>query len=219
MTMTMTVANARRIPLYQGYIFDLDGTLIDSSGDIAGAINQARSNLGLTALSKEAVLPMIGNGLPTLVERAFADSDIPYSQDLLDLVRRCYLEDPCSSTVIYPGVMATLEVLSSRPLAIISNKPSELMKPTLTQLGLLHFFDLAIGGEDFPQKKPHPEAALHILARWQLSPREVLMVGDMHPDRDLARNAGLRFAHCRYGFLNEALEADHTLHSFQELLT
>jgi len=208
----------RHIPSYKGYIFDLDGTLIDSSLDIAGALNRSRLAMGLKALPQESIIPMIGNGLPKLVERGFSDTQIPFSQDLIEKVRNSYLDDPCSKTHIYPGVIETLKGLSPRPLAIISNKPSELMAPTLESLKLRHYFDIVIGGEDFPEKKPHPASALHVLNHWGLSSKDVLMVGDMTPDRDLAINAEMPFAHCRYGFLDHALEADHLLDSPKELL-
>jgi len=205
------------IPAYKGYIFDLDGTLINSSRDIAGALNRTRLALGLKALTEETVLPMIGNGLPKLVERGFADTSIPCNNELIEKVKKSYLDNPCSNTLIYPGVVEALKALVPSPLAIISNKPSQLMAPTLEALKLKHFFDVAVGGDDFPDKKPHPAAALHILERWALPAESVLMVGDMIPDRDLARNAGMPFAFCRYGFLENPLDADHQLDSLMEL--
>lgn len=206
------------IPPYSGYIFDLDGTLINSSADIAGALNRARREVGLKELPTSSVLPMIGNGLPKLVERGFKDFHELTHEELVELTRRCYLTDPCSNTVVYPGVFDVLEHLCHKPLAIISNKPSELMMPTLEALDLKPYFNIVIGGEDFPDKKPHPASALHVLSQWELDSSEVLMVGDMEPDQQLALNAGLPYAHCLYGFLDTPLEAKHLLHSIGDLL-
>jgi phosphoglycolate phosphatase len=204
-------------PKYKAAIFDLDGTLIDSRADISAALNWARSQSGLEELPLEKVLPMIGHGLPSLIKKGFADS--PFDPDTkVPLAMEHYLRHPCRFSSLYPGVLETLASLSI-PMAIVSNKPTQLIEPVLQLTSLKPHFELRFGGEDFPHRKPHPAAAVHCCEHWNLAPEQVLMVGDMEPDADFAKNAGMKFAFCAYGYSSQSIEADHNLNSFSECAT
>ena len=200
----------------QGIIFDLDGTLIDSRADIAAALNHSRVLHQYEPLSLEVVLPMVGHGLLNLVERGFADTK-ENPRERLKEVLAYYHQHLVDCTIIYPGVRELLPKLSRYKKAVVSNKSAELVLPILKQLGLASCFDIVIGGEDFPERKPHPRAAFHILEQWKLAPHEVLMVGDMAPDAEFAQAAGLPFAHCKYGYDPNPLQSNWSMNSFADL--
>jgi phosphoglycolate phosphatase len=155
---------------------------------------------------------MIGHGLPSLVQKGFADSDMD-DQAQVPVAMEYYKAHPSDLSVVFPGVIETLQQLSL-PMAIVSNKPTELIAPVLESTGLASFFELQFGGESFPHRKPHPIAAQHCLEHWGLSPKDVLMVGDMQPDADFAKNAGMNFAYCSYGYSDQTIECDHLLETF-----
>lgn len=211
--------NTVKLSEIRAIIFDLDGTLIDSRADIAAALNTVRAHYNWPALELEAVIPMIGNGLPKLIERGLAGTGIPVDE-ALPIALEYYREHPSDLTKIYDGVPETLQKLQQRglPLAIISNKPTALVQPVLQSLKLDAFFDITIGGEDYPERKPSPLAALDLAKRWQLPCSSILMVGDMNPDADMATAAGMPFAFCEYGYSAQALASDLQLQHFSQLL-
>lgn len=199
----------------QALIFDLDGTLIDSRGDIAAALNHHRASHGLEPLSLEAVLPMIGNGLPKLVERGLEGTGLNLEEGIAG-VTAAYAENPFVHTKVYEGVKETLAHIHL-PMAVVSNKATSLMKPVLKAAGLFDSFETVYGGEDFPHRKPHPDAGLALLESWKLPAEEVWMIGDMAPDAHFAKNLGCPFVHCTFGYGQESLDAQHEIHSFGEL--
>jgi phosphoglycolate phosphatase len=202
---------------YQAIIFDLDGTLIDSRADIAAALNHTRVKNGYAPLPLEIVLPMIGNGLAKLVERGFSNTSEPLELRISEALAY-YNEHLVDLTVVYPGVREVLAQLKNFKLAIVSNKPTVLLEPILKQLHLQDVFSDVFGGESFPERKPHPAAALHLLDQWKLKPTQVLMVGDMTPDAEFAKAAGMDFAHCTYGYHPEPLQAKFHFKKISELL-
>ena len=182
--------------------FDLDGTLIDSRGDIANSVNLTRQAYGLPPLPLEAVTKMVGNGARKLMERAMPE----FAQQLDELVadnKRQYAAHLVERTYLYPGVaeaLAELKALGCR-LAVTSNKTSELIPRILAQLGVLQHFDVTVGGGDVPVLKPDP-GLLHLAAERMgvpITPND-WVVGDNYTDLEVGRRAGLRVCRCAYGF-------------------
>ncbi len=182
--------------------FDLDGTLIDSRGDIANSVNLTRADYGLEPLPLEAITGMVGNGMRQLMARA-----MPEHLDLLDdLVannKHQYAKHLVKYTFVYPGVaegLADLHTMGCK-MAVTSNKTSELIPRILEQLGILKYFDVTVGAGDVPVLKPDP--GLLYLAAERMGV-EVLptdwVVGDHYTDLEVGRRAGIRVCHCAYGF-------------------
>jgi phosphoglycolate phosphatase len=211
----------------QGIIFDLDGTLVDSAPDLVGACNQALRSLDRESVSLEAGRRWIGNGAKRLVERALLGGfDGQADPDLLEkayaLFQRFYQDGICVESRLYPGVLDTLNSLLSqkKPMACVTNKPSAFTLPLLNALGLEHFFDPVISGDDLAQKKPDPMPLEHVSSAWGLRPADCLMVGDSMSDLGAAKACGMPVVLVRYGYSQgldiEALGADAVLDSMED---
>jgi len=204
---------------YSCIVYDLDGTLIDSRKDIAAALNAGRNHFNLKSLHLENILPMIGHGLPNLVEKGFLNEDITV-QNALPIVQQFYQDNPTTHTTVYPHVIETLTHFKSAGIQqyILSNKPSFLVPLVLDALNLSCYFKHSYGGEDFPKRKPDPIALRHIISsETSLNSSEFLMVGDMSPDIDMAKNAGIDSAFCQYGYSPTQLDATHQIQHFSDL--
>ena len=184
-------------------VFDLDGTLIDSSRDLAAALNQALDRLhpGTPALSVEEVRGMIGDGALKLITRALRAmglEDAP--QDALPVFLDCYRGRLLEETRLYPGVSEMLEALASRHLAVLTNKPGDFSRTILEGLGVARFFRRVYGGGDLPAKKPDPIGLHRLLADAGVAADRAVMVGDSAIDVRTGRAAGVRTIGVRYGF-------------------
>jgi phosphoglycolate phosphatase len=177
-------------------IFDLDGTLIDSAPDIHAAVNRMLAEQGLLALDLAKVIGFIGNGLPKLVELVMQARGIDMTRhaDLTATVLAFYSAASADLTVLYPNVRTTLETLKSYGyrLAVCTNKPEAATHLILSEFGLADYFDVVIGGDTLPQRKPDPTPLLTTVAR--LSANQSLYVGDSEVDAETARAAGISFA-------------------------
>jgi phosphoglycolate phosphatase len=186
------------------YIFDLDGTLVDSRHDLATAVNLMRRDLGLPELSLETVVGFVGDGVRRLVERSLHDAAVT-AADLdraIGLLRSHYAEHLLDQTALYPGVLAGLEALSKRPghLAIVTNKPTEPARSICAGLDILRFFPHLLGGDACARAKPDPLPVLRVLEVTGADPALSWMIGDNTTDLEAGRRAGIRRCFCRFGF-------------------
>ena len=182
--------------------FDMDGTLIDSAGDIGAAINRMRVSFGLKELPRESVVRMVGNGARVLVARALADTP---GMDLDEAFRRYrheYDTHLIDETRLYPGVPEALEALKNAGfrLAVFTNKPFKSTGFILKGLGIESFFPVVVGADSGFPLKPEPEALYHILKETGSDAVGSWMVGDNWTDMDSGSNAGIKTAFCTYGF-------------------
>ena len=201
-------------------MFDLDGTLIDSVGGIAHAVNAVRRECGLVPLSTERVRGFVGNGARKLMERSLADAPAPVPVDaaLAAMVDR-YAVEPLYDTRLYPGVAEGLEDLARRGalLAVVSNKPDRVGRLILDGLGIARFFCENIGAGRFPLK-PAPDAVLHLLEKYAVPRERAWFVGDHYTDLRAAEAAGVRGVFCRYGFgRRDEAPAAFEIDAFSEL--
>ena len=185
-------------------IFDLDGTLLDTLNDLADSANEALMTTGLPAHSLEAYRSFIGDGINMLVQRIIPPNrcDDEMIARVLALYRAAYGRRWNSKTVPYPGIPETLHALSFKAvkLAVLSNKPQK-----FTELCISHHlpgnpFELVHGQRDNVPRKPDPAGALEIARAFQVSPADVLFVGDSRTDMDTATAAGMRAIGVSWGF-------------------
>lgn len=187
---------------FDAVIFDLDGTLLNTLGDLRNAVNHALSTFGLPPRTLQEVRAFVGNGVANLIRRAMPDdaSEEALSQALATF-RTYYNAHLNVETVPYPGVISMLQALkaASLPVMINSNK----YDAALQELVKCHFpnlyFKAAGEGEACP-RKPDPTAALALARAAGAAPERTLYVGDSAVDVSTARNAGMACAWVSWGF-------------------
>ncbi len=191
-------------------IFDLDGTLIDSSRDLANAVNATRAHLGLAPIENETVYSYVGNGAPVLIRKAlgpeYADEEV---QSALEYFLAYYREHMLDNTVLYPGVREALDQFRSAGLtmAVLTNKPVRFSQGIVDGLGLGAHFRRVYGGNSFEQKKPHPVGIETLMSEAGAAREETLMVGDSSVDVQTARNARVTACGVTWGFQPDTFAA------------
>ena len=191
-------------------VFDLDGTLVDSSRDIAAATNAAIRRLapGAAEIPLEVILSFVGEGAGILVERSLRHAGLGLTADeVLPVYVECYAERLLDTTRLYPGVEEALDALAGPALAVLTNKPGDFSRRILEGLGVARCFARILGAGDVPSRKPDPGGLLRLMADAEAAPRETWMVGDSATDVAVARAAGVRVAGVTWGFQPAALRA------------
>jgi phosphoglycolate phosphatase len=189
----------------RGIVFDLDGTLADTFGDITCSVNHVRCFLGLAPLSLPEVKQHVGKGVKNLIEKTTGMTDANRLEELVSVFRRFYLEHLLDTTRLCDGVAQGIEALSSRGslMAILSNKPEDATRKIAEGLGIARFFKAIFGGDSFEKQKPAKEALLRTLDVLGIRVSQALMVGDSIVDIETAKNAGTRCAVVTTGLLDD----------------
>lgn len=191
-------------------VFDLDGTLVDSSRDLSAAINVALAKVapGVPPLGLNAVRSFIGSGARKLIQRSVEARglDLP-TDDVLPVFLEAYRARLLDTTRLYPGVEEALDALAPRTFAVLSNKPGDFTRAILDGLGIARRFRRVYGGGDFPERKPDPAGLLRILDEAGAPPAEAAMVGDSDIDVMTGRAAGVLTVGVSYGFDPESLRS------------
>ena len=185
------------------FVFDLDGTLVDSLRDLAGSANALLAQCGARPLAEDAVAAMVGEGAATLVARAFAAAGVAPPADALDRFLAIYDTKLLDHTRAYEGMPDALAALGARAsLAVLTNKPRGATVRILAGLKMDRCFEDAavIGGDGPLGRKPDPAGLAYLAARAGVRPGETMMVGDSVVDWRTARSAGTRICLARYGF-------------------
>lgn len=190
-------------------LFDLDGTLIDSAPDLALAINHMLTTLGRDTFSEDHIRSWVGNGVEIIVRRGLSgkadydtDLDPALFEKALDLFLTFYANNLCVDTVTYPNVRSSLKVLKAQGyrLVIVTNKPFDFIEPILDGLDLSGLFELCLGGDSLPEKKPSPLPLLHVCEKLSVTPAECVMVGDSKNDILAANAANMQSIGLTYGY-------------------
>jgi phosphoglycolate phosphatase len=193
-------------------IFDLDGTLIDSEGDLANAVNAMLVKYGRKELPIDVIGTYIGDGAPMLIRRALGDpADREFLQEALNYFLLYYREHKLDSTYMYEGILEALRQIAgtdsaTRRMAVLTNKPVRVSRDIIAGLGLAGCFFQVYGGNSFDTKKPDPLGANTLMKEAGAAPEETVMVGDSQVDILTARNAGMWSVGVTYGFAPRTLE-------------
>jgi len=207
-------------------LFDLDGTLIDSAPDVRAAINRALEDDGRRALSLDEVKGLVGEGAQVLIERALALTGTPGTKERVDdYLQRfvsAYAEHPAERTVIYPGVLETLETLASEGtrLGICTNKPQATTLLVLKALNLDRYFRIVTCGDSVPHRKPDGRHVTLTLEGMSGAPESAAFVGDSESDMAAARGAGISAIAVTYGYCRvppNRLDADALIDDIRDL--
>jgi phosphoglycolate phosphatase len=170
-------------------LWDLDGTLVDSSADITAAANAARAGLGLEPLSERTVRGYVGEGAVRLMEQVLADAPATLERGL-SLFFDYYERHPVVHTRAYPGIDPLVRSLSGRQ-GIATNKPGHLSRAVVEHLGWSAHFAAHVGAGDVPRRKPAPDALRRALELAGVAPERAVFVGDSPIDVEAAAAAGL----------------------------
>jgi phosphoglycolate phosphatase len=184
------------------FVFDLDGTLVDSLRDLADSANQLLESYGAAPLDTAAIGGMVGDGAAQLVARACAAVGIT-PRDALGKFLEIYDARLLTHTRAYDRMPDVVETLGRRAsLAVLTNKPLGATRRILAGLDLAKFFDedAVIGGDGPWPRKPDPAGLRHLCERAGIAPAEAMLVGDSHVDWRTAREAGTAICLARYGF-------------------
>ncbi len=189
------------------FIFDLDGTLIDSRLDLALSVNAVRENFGMPPLAHEVVFSHVGNGAPVLIRKSLGPGvSEETAEEGLQFFYAYYREHMLDNTVLYPGVRQTLDELltQGKKMAVLTNKPVRFSEGIIAGLGLSNHFVRVYGGNSFETKKPDPAGLHHLIKEFGVPAERTLMVGDSYVDVQTARNAGVPCCGVTYGLQPES---------------
>ena len=196
---------------YNTYIFDLDGTLLDTLEDLAASTNFALRQSGLPEHSIDDVRLFVGNGVRKLMERAVPDGEHhPLFEQTLATFREHYLRHSQDRTQPYPGILPMLKRLRShqKQVAVVSNKFQ-----TATEELCIHYFpalvDVAIGESKEIRKKPAPDTVREALRRLGANSSDAVYIGDSDVDIETARNSGLPCISVLWGFRDREFLVHH----------
>lgn len=191
---------------YSTYIFDLDGTLLDTLGDLAASVNYALRSVGLPEHSIDDVRRFVGNGVRLLMVRAIEGGDSnPRFEEAYATFRSHYMEHGLDTTQPYPGIMELLKELKARgkKIAVVSNKFYD-----ATQELVKHFFgeyvSVAIGERENIRKKPAPDTVLEAMRMLGVDKEGAVYIGDSDVDFNTAKNVGIPCVSVLWGFRDRA---------------
>ncbi|PTR09650.1 phosphoglycolate phosphatase [Nitrosospira sp. Nsp5] len=193
--------------LIKAVMIDLDGTLLDTAGDLAAAANMMLRELGRAELPLETIQSYIGKGIQKLVKRSLTGSlddepDAELFDKAMPIYERDYAKTLCVNTRPYPGVIEGLNALreANFRLACVTNKAEAFTLPLLRATGLFDYFDIVLSGDSLPKKKPDPMPLLHACTHFDILPHEMLLIGDSLNDAEAARAAGCHVFCVPYGY-------------------
>ncbi len=217
---------AGRIPPYPGYLFDLDGTLVDTAPDLTVALNHALSEFGHGPVQLARARDWVGQGAAVALQRALAhqNASTDAAEAMLASFLECYRNNIAELSAPYPSVENTLQALLARgaKLAVVTNKRAELADELLHEIGMAGYFAAVVGGDTAARPKPAAEPALAACASLELRPQDTLFVGDSLADVGCARAAGCAVVCVAYGYRQGVaaadLAADAVIESFSDLL-
>lgn len=213
---------------FSAYLFDLDGTLVDTAPDIAAALNRQLATLDLPALTTARVATWVGTGSAQLIRTALTHYDHPADDGTVARLLAAYGADYARRAVEhslpYPDAFATLTALHARGarLAIVTNKIALVARNVLRHFAIDTMFEVVIGGDEVPRGKPDPLALTLACQRLQVDAAGCVMVGDSRNDIIAAHAAGMRAIAVNYGYNHgqpiSAANPDRIIASLRELL-
>jgi phosphoglycolate phosphatase len=197
----------------EAVLFDLDGTLVDSAPDLAGAANELRQAHGLQAIPFEQLRPMVGSGARGMLNAAFGIGPGDPQFDLLrtDFLAR-YEARILRETRVFVRMESVLLALERRglPWGIVTNKIARFSVPLVEGLGLMSRCAVLVSGDSTPHAKPHPQPLLEAASRLGLAPQRCIYIGDDRRDVEAGRSARMPTLAAAWGYLGR----DESVHDW-----
>lgn len=180
-------------------IFDMDGTLLDSSRSMTGSINHVRKELGLPPFSVEEVVKIINepdNDLPKL----FYEDIKPYSE-CRAIFEEHYMKNCIIDMDLFEGIEdILLSLKDDYILTVLTNAYGEFARKMLEHLKVDRYFAEIIGSDDINARKPDPKGVYHLLSRHNADKNGTIFIGDSLKDEECAKNAGIKYIFTDWGF-------------------
>ncbi len=207
-------------------VFDVDGTLVDSQGDILAAMGHAFGRAGLGVPARDAVLGIIGLSLDVAMMRLAPQADTQIQARMVEWYKEAYMDlrartGAAESSPLYPGARAMLEHLAARPdhlLGVATGKSRRGLDKLLEGHDLGHMFVTQQVADHHPSK-PHPSMLIEALRETGIDARDAVMIGDTSFDMEMARGAGIRPIGVSWGYhpLSALSAAEQVIDSFAAL--
>lgn len=204
------------------YIFDFDGTISYTGGDIAVSLNEVREKYGLEALGVSEVLKFVGYGARFLIENTLNVPGEPLDK-ILEEYKASYFVHCCDTSVPYDGLAEILDVIRERGdlAALFTNKPLKITVKTLDRFGIKDRFNSIYCPENLTKRKPDPEGIFRSMEDAGTDTASTVMVGDSKADIDAGRAAGVKTCGCLYGMGDKekllAAGPDFTVNDIREV--
>ncbi len=209
--------------MYKLCVFDMDGTFVNSIGDIADAMNRSLVAMGYKTYPEEDYCRMVGDGMRVLCERALPNDDKDELEKLISLYKEDYLNNCCVRTAPYDGMVDLIYDLKRNGIksAILSNKPHEQVMEISEKIFEKDLFDEIIGNSDRFPTKPAPDSLYYIMDKYNAMNNETVYIGDSDVDMILGKKAGVYTIGAAWGFRGEQellnAGADDIAHNAEEL--
>jgi pyrophosphatase PpaX len=188
---------------FNGVLFDIDGTIENTSEFINAAFEHVFSTIGHPGVSRQEINSSIGLPLKEIYDRFAPEYTFETLRDLHNKFQMSNL----SLIIPYDGVLELLTTISNAkiPIAAVSSRKREVIEATLAYSNLKRYFSIIVGPYDTPHHKPHPAPLLYALEHISVSPEHAIMIGDSYIDIQAGKNAGTKTMRVTYGFNTERL--------------
>jgi phosphoglycolate phosphatase len=186
----------------QAILFDLDGTLVDSLGDLTEAVNHVRKVFSLSLLDEEHVRMKVGKGSRNLIQETLPGLTAAEIDRALAMFLDYNRQHIAEKSRLYPGVPEILRKLAAENIrmAVITNKNEDLCDLLLRDLGIRDLFECICGGDSYPERKPSPLPLLKMAEKLGVAPHDCLMIGDSINDIEAGQRAGMTTIACTWGY-------------------
>ncbi len=202
-------------------IFDLDGTLVDTAGDITASLNYTLKRLKFPMVTESDVMDFIGDGMHSLLSKATGRTEPEFIERGVRIYRAHYARHCCDLSRPYPGVSRLLGELSGHKMGIVTNKIEKISLKIIKKLGIFRQVRHVFGGDTLLNRKPHPEPVEKMMKLLACRPDQTLFVGDSPTDIQAGHNAGAFTCAVTYGYKSRSelakLKPDFTIGKFSEL--
>lgn len=203
-------------------IFDLDGTLLDTAGDVHRCSNMALERMGIRTITLKEAKLSIGPGSDNFARITLGEDNAHRFTEFITIFRELYRDRCLDTTRPFPGIVELLKELGDRHLLVATNKPTIYSRHILEGLSLLDYFKAVLGPEDVLHIKPHPEMITLGVARGGGDGEATIVVGDTDNDIRAAQNAGVRACAVTWGYgplpVLEKHRPDYIINEPSELL-
>lgn len=208
------------IPTFPVYLFDVDGTLVDSAADICGAIQSVLTKTPKNSIEDSFLRRYIGYHLTDLFQDLFPEKSSDEIEHLIVEYRTVYPARKHTATKLYPGVQEALASLGGKK-STATTKGTPTTRVILEMFGLLPYFDHVQGTDGFPSK-PSPDVIYASMKKLGVRAEDCLLVGDAAPDMEAGRRAGVKICGVKYGYGNQEdmarFEPDYWISDLRELV-